>query len=393
MAKKNNGIKYWLGKIHLWGGLVSGIVVFIVSITGCLFVFEEEIRDLTLRKYRFVEPSKSARVSLATIETEAKRAFPDKKIDQVRVFSDATRAVIVKLADAKAKPAKGNKEEKEYRKEAFGFNPYTGALLGRYNLEYDFMHLVEDTHKSLLLGETGKWIIKINVVVFLVMLLSGLYLWWPRKRNQRRFAFTVNFKSKFQVLNYSLHNVLGFYFLLPLFVITMTGIWWAIKPVQKITYAALGQKMPEQKKTISIYQPGKVFSPDDALSSVALAYGGWKEAHINFAKNDKETIKVNLKYPYQIYKKSNVFEFDQYSGAVLKTELFKDYSTADKLKHSNRDLHTGQNFGFAGKLLAFIASLFAASLPVTGFLIWYQRKYKKVSKKVSSAKKNQLAMA
>lgn len=91
--------------------------------------------------------------------------------------------------------------------------------------------------------------------------------------------------------------------------------------------------------------------------------------------------RINLKYPYGIYKKSNVFEFDQYSGESLKIELFANYGTADKIKHANRDLHTGQNFGILGKLLAFLASLFAASLPVTGFLIWYQRKYKKVAPK------------
>lgn len=389
MAKKNDGVKYWLGRIHLWGGLVSGIVVFIVSITGCLFVFEEEIRDLTLWQYRFVTPAETARVPLATLEALAKKEFPGKQIEQVRVFSDASRASILKLVDANSKARKG----KENNKEAYGFNPYTGALLGKYNMEHDFMHLVEDMHKSLLLGETGKWIIKVNVVVFLVMLLSGLYIWWPRKKNQRKFAFAINFKSKFQVLNYSLHNVLGFYFLLPLFLITLTGIWWAIKPVQKLTYAALGEKLHEPKKLSSKFESGKKFSPDMAFNQVSTQYRGWKEAHINFAKDEKEPVKVNLKYPYEVYKKSNVFEFDQYSGKILKAELFENYSTADKIKHSNRDLHTGQNFGLLGKLLAFAASLFSASLPITGFLIWYQRKYKKVSKKVVPAKKSQPAMA
>lgn len=189
-------------------------------------------------------------------------------------------------------------------------------------------------------------------------------------------TFNLQLKGKFQIVNYSLHNTLGFYFLLPLMLITLTGIWWAIKPVQNLTYAALGQKMKEPKKLASTFQQGLKFSPDDALASVATQYAGWNEAHINFAKNAKEPVKVNLKYPYEIYKKSNVFEFDQYSGKMLKQELFADYKTADKIKHSNRDLHTGQNFGIIGKLLAFFASLFAASLPITGFLIWYQRTYK-----------------
>jgi uncharacterized iron-regulated membrane protein len=382
---KTSSLKKLLGQIHLWGGLVSGIVVLVVSITGCLFVFEEEIRNFTQKEYRFVEPQNTTKASLSDISEVVAKEFPNKKIEQVKLFADASRSTIVKLVDAKAVDKKANqkadKEEKEPKKEAYGFNPYTAQLLGKQDLEHDFMHAVEEIHTSLMLGETGKWIIKANVLIFFVMLLSGLYLWWPRKKNQRKMAFNLNLKGKFQVINYSIHNTLGFYFLLPLMLITLTGIWWAIKPVQKLTYSALGQKMKEPKKAISTYQAGLTFSPDDAFGSVATKYAGWKEAHINFAKNEKECVRVNLKYPYEIYKKSNLFEFDQYSGKILKSELFADYKTADKIKHSNRDLHTGQNFGILGKLLAFFASLFAASLPITGFLIWYQRKYKKAPKR------------
>jgi uncharacterized iron-regulated membrane protein len=382
---KTSSLKKLLGQIHLWGGLVSGIVVLVVSITGCLFVFEEEIRNFTQKKYRFVELQNTAKASLSDISEVVAKEFPNKKIEQVRVYADASRSTIVKLVDAKAVDKKVNKkadkEEKEPKKEAYGFNPYTAQLLGKQDLEHDFMHAVEEIHTSLMLGEVGKWIIKANVLIFFVMLLSGLYLWWPRKKNQRKMAFNLNLKGKFQVINYSIHNTLGFYFLLPLMLITLTGIWWAIKPVQKLTYSALGQKMKVPKKVVSTYQAGMTFSPDDAFGSVATKYAGWKEAHINFAKNEKECVRVNLKYPYEVYKKSNLFEFDQYSGKILKSEFYADYKTADKIKHANRDLHTGQNFGILGKLLAFFASLFAASLPITGFLIWYQRKYKKAPKR------------
>ncbi|MDZ7878348.1 MAG: PepSY-associated TM helix domain-containing protein [Saprospiraceae bacterium] len=271
-------------------------------------------------------------------------------------------------------------EEQEPKKEAYALNPYDASLIGRWNLERDFMWYVEDMHKTLFLGEVGKWIIAANVVIFLTMLLTGLYLWFPRKKNQRKTAFNLNLTGKWQLVNYSLHNTLGFYFLLPLFLIALTGIWWAVKPVQKGVYAALGEKMMEKKKKQSVFEENKVFTPQNAFQAVNDKYVGWNEAHINFAKNDKDIIKVNLKYPYAVYKKSNVFEFDQYSGKIIHTELYADYKTGDKIKHANRDLHTGQNYGIVGKLIAFFASLFAATLPITGFMIWYHRKYKKSKK-------------
>ncbi len=375
MAKKSNKnqLKYWLGKIHLWGGLVSGIVVFIVSVTGCLYVFEEEIRNLTQKEFRFVSPENSPKASLTTISDNLKAEFPDKKIEQIRIYADPSRTVMAKMVNAREAY---KKDEDKIEKQAYVVHPYSGKVMARKNLEHDFMHYVEKMHKSLLLGETGKWIIKVNIVVFLVMLLSGLYLWWPGKKNQRKAAFNLKLTGKFQLINYSFHNTLGFYFLLPLMIITLTGIWWAIKPTQKWTYAALGDQMKKEKKLTSTPVEGKSFTPDMAFAQVTGQYPGWNEAHVNFAKNAKEPVKINLKYPYEVYKKHNVFEFDQYSGKLLSAELYANYSTPDKIKHANRDLHTGQNYGIIGKLIAFFASLFSATLPVTGFLIWYQRKYK-----------------
>ena len=375
--------KKTLGKIHLWFGLASGIVIVIVSLTGCLYVFEEEIRNFTQHEYRFVAQSKANKVSLAVLAQTIQKEFPNKQIEQLRLFSDPTRSAIAKLVDTKTigKDGLGKKEKEEHEplKVAYALNPYTGALISNQDLEHDTMHYVEKIHKSLLLGEAGKWIIKANVLIFLAMLLTGLYLWFPSKKNQRKHAFKPKLKGKFQVINYSIHNVLGFYFLLPLLLISLTGIWWAVKPVQKITYAALGETMKEKKKPLSTYQAGAVFSPQQAFATVATAYPGWQEAHINFAKNAKECVRVNLKYPYQFYKKSNEFEFDQYSGKILYTELYANYSVADKIKHSNRDLHTGQNFGVLGKFAAFLASLFAASLPITGFAIWWGRRKKTIA--------------
>ncbi len=387
MATKENKtlFKYLLGRIHLWGGLGSGIIVFVVSITGCIYVFEEEFRNYTQQRYRFVTPLPDQRPSLTNIIHNMQEEFPAKHIEQIRLFEDPSKAAIVKITDQReSKNAKGREKSE---KQAFPVHPATGKLLSRHDLEHDFMHLVEDIHKTLLLGEAGKWIIRINIVVFLVMLLSGLYLWWPAKKNQRKTAFKPKLTGKFQIVNYSLHNSLGFYFLMPLLLITLTGIWWAVKPVQKWVYAAFGA--PDQKPAKYLSEPSaeKIFDPEATFKHVANGYAGWNEAHLNFPKNASDPFKINLKYPYEIYKKQNVFEFDRYSGKLLASQLYDDYSTADKIKHANRDLHTGQNYGIVGKLLAFFSSLFAASLPVTGFLIWYQRKFKAKRKpaKVASA--------
>ena len=381
--------------LHLWLGLASGIVVIVVSITGCIFVFEEEIRNVTQKEYRFVQPELRAKITPATAISILTKQFPEKEIEQLRLFSQPDRTMIARLVDPEKihhkKTGKHKKKDLEDDEEnvkartIVSLNPYSGQILGPWNMESDFLHTVEEMHKTLLMGEVGKWIIKVNIVVFLTMLLSGLVLWFPRKKNQVKNAFKMKFDAKWQRINYDFHNVLGFYFLIPLFLITLTGIWWAVKPSQKLVYAVLGEgKKAEPKKVISIRPanfPAAKFSPAEALETVSARNAGWKEAHINFAKKPNDPIRINLRYPYQIVRKQNVFEFDQYSGQLLKSEYYKDYTTADKVKHANRTLHTGQAFGLFGKIIMFLASLFSATLPVTGFLIWYQKKNKKNNKK------------
>jgi len=385
MAKSS--FKNITGKLHLWLGLASGVVVFIVSITGCIFVFEEEIRNVTQKEFRFVRPVPAQKISVGEVVQILKKQYPKKYVEQIRMFSGSDKAVIAKLVDRSSitvsKPEKGKKkpgedeEENEEAKTVVSLNPYTGEVLGPWNMDSDFLHTVEQIHKTLLLGDAGKWIIKFNIVIFLFMLLSGMVLWFPLKKNQVKNAFRMKFDAKWQRINYDFHNVFGFYFLVPLMLVTLTGIWWAVKPSQKLVYAMFGNGKKEEKKVVSNIQSQSMFSPVEAFESVAFKYPGWNEAHVNFAKKETDVVKINLRYPYQIVRKQNVFEFDRYSGKLLKTEFFKDYSGADMVKHANRSMHTGQAFGLFGKLLMFLASLFAATLPITGFLIWYQKKNKK----------------
>jgi len=85
-----------------------------------------------------------------------------------------------------------------------------------------------------------------------------------------------------------------------------------------------------------------------------------------------------MQYPYTIIRKQNQLFFDQYSGDVLKKTLYEKYTTYDKISRSNYQLHTGDipGLGIGSKIIFFLASLFAASLPVTGFLIWWGRNKK-----------------
>lgn len=73
-------------------------------------------------------------------------------------------------------------------------------------------------------------------------------------------------------------------------------------------------------------------------------------------------------------------QYDQYTGRLLKTSTFKDKKNGEKIEYLNYDIHVGRILGLPGKILAFFASLVSASLPITGFYIWWGRRKKKLKK-------------
>ncbi|RZK90429.1 MAG: PepSY domain-containing protein, partial [Hymenobacter sp.] len=186
-----------IGKLHLWLGLASGLIVLIVSLSGAVFVFQDEIRDLT-QPWRKVEVQAQPMLLPSVLQAAATKAQPGFAASWT-TYNGPDRSTAVYLS-------KG--EEVYY---AF-LNPYTGQVLKVQNLKSDFFTVVQYLHMYLLLPPAiGKWVVDIAVITFVIMLISGLVLWWPRNKAARKQRFSVKWDASPKRRNYDLHNVFGFY--------------------------------------------------------------------------------------------------------------------------------------------------------------------------------------
>lgn len=366
-------IKKIFGKVHLWLGLISGAVVFLVSITGCLYVFEEEIRTFQFKnRHELSELPSGRKLSIGSLADIIEVSGISNEIKKIHWFPQALSKYEVHLV---------------HGRRAY-INPYTGKMSIVYNP--DWLWYVEKLHTSLLLGEFGKWVIRINILIFLILLLTGLYLWWPAKKARRKQAFSVKTNGSFKRLNYDLHSVLGFYGLIILLLITLTGMWWSFDWYKHAVYALLGETYEKPKPVmidnvkVDLYKKNTLVL-NEVFDSALFNYPGAREAHIEKGKNNNQANRIRLEYPSGLYKKRNEIFYHPDNGDILETRLYKNYSAGEIYKHVNYEIHTGRGFGLLGKLVAFMASLFAASLPLSGFYIWYGRTYKK--RKALPAKK------
>ncbi|EMR01000.1 PepSY-associated TM helix domain-containing protein [Cesiribacter andamanensis] len=368
-------INDWL---HLWLGLGSGIIVFIVSITGCLYAFEEEIKD-ALEPWRFVEAQAMPFVP------------PSQLLDTARLYMPGQTPTGLTYSNREGAAAVGyfGSENGKRTFTAIFMNPYTGQFLQKQQTlggdGFDFFRFVIDGHRALWLPyEIGRPIVGIGTLVFVVLLVTGLVMWWPKraKKSEYRKSFTIKWRGSFKRVNYDLHNVLGFYSLLLALALGITGLVWSFAWFADALYFATsgGQSRPEHSHPHS--DPSKAgVLPADSISVLDKAW------YLTLAQEPRaqgfylEPVPAEADDPIEIiayqdkgsWYNRNEYYYDQYSLEPLRMQgdRYAQASLADQLMMLNYDIHIGAVGGFPGKLLAFFISLICASLPVTGFLVWW----------------------
>ena len=376
-------IKKIIGKLHLWLGLSSGLVVFIISITGCIYAFQSEIQNL-IQPYRFVEYEEKAALPPSQLRAIAEKELPGKKIHAV-LYAKPGNAAQVIFYDF----------DPEYFYLVY-LNPYSGEVLKVKDENADFFRIVLMGHFYLWLPpEIGQLIATSATLIFLVMLISGIILWWPKNKKATKQRFKIKWRARWRRKNYDLHNVLGFYITWIAIILATTGMVFGFQWFAKGVYAVAGGEKellyiePFSDTTQMIAQAD--ISAGDKLYYKLRAENPTAEMmEVHVPETASAPILVTVNPDDKTYWQTDYRYFDQYTLKELPVNHIygrsKEAKAADNLLRMNYDIHTGAIIGLPGKILAFFASLIAASLPVTGFCIWWGRRNKnKVEKENVSA--------
>lgn len=367
-------VKKFVGKIHLWLGLTSGLLVFLIAITGCLYAFQWEIQEL-LQGYRHVETRNEAFLPPSTLREIAERELPDRKIHGIQYEGNA-RAASVIFYDY----------DPLYYYIVY-VNQYSGEVLKVKNMQHDFFYFVLQGHYYLWLPPAiGEPLVSIATLVFVVMLISGMVLWWPKKKKAKQ-RFRIKWDARWRRRNYDLHNVLGFYAMAIALVLALTGLVWGFEWFGSAVYrAAGGDKEMQYEEPASPSGPAMLATlPIDKLwMQLREVYPDVDLLEVHVPESDTSAIAVTVNPDRLTYWKADYHFYDQNTLEEVPSHQvygrFEKADAADKLIRMNYDIHTGAILGLPGKVLAFFASLICASLPVTGFYIWYGRNYKKSSR-------------
>ena len=223
-------------------------------------------------------------------------------------------------------------------------------------------------------------------------MISGLFLWWPRnnKNWKQRLKLDWNAKTRWKRKNFDLHTVVGFYVSTFGLIFAFTGCVMAFNWFYFIAYKATGGSndprfvIPESETRL-VVEKDAAPKYDQLIPMLYDVYREAKSFELHYPENDSTSVLVEVSNSKGLYYNMDYLFFDQNTLAEIETPSiygkYKNASFADKVIRMNYDIHIGAIGGIVGKIIAFLASLICASLPVSGILLWYGRKYKKAKVK------------
>ncbi|WP_134088892.1 PepSY domain-containing protein [Olivibacter sp. XZL3] len=372
-------MKKWIGWIHRWLGLFSGIVIIIISLSGAVYVFVDELKALCYPERLFVPVSDLPAQPLAVLKNTAQKAVGNNiRISRCDIYPSPNRSWVFRAMKTNPNGI-GHWEYYTYYYRIY-VNPYNGKVIYVEDTRKEFFQLILNLHTDLLLGhKIGKPLVGFSVLIFILLLLSGMVLWWPRKNKKHLWkqALTLKWNARFKRLIYDLHNVLGFYIFLPALVIALTGTVFAFSWMDKSVYALFsGGHARTERRPPSDIRP--LPSTDQALNrafqDVKCRFPDADMLSIRFGDGHGNPYDFQIRLcPGRTYH-FHWFFYDSFYGTLLYSYSTNDLNRAEKVRAINFDLHVGSFAGLPGKILALCICLVCASLPITGFILWRKRK-------------------
>lgn len=360
-------IIFWM---HLIFGLSAGIFIFIMCVTGALLSFEKNIIQFAERDMRAVEiPSENARrLPLNDLVGKVIEAKPNAKPSNITYQKDKSAAASVALG----------------REGQVFVNPYNGEITGEgaTNLR-SFFGIVEDAHRWLAFSgggrQVGKSLNDAANLLFLMLAISGVYIWFPREFTRRHLAPILWFRrtNSGKARDFNWHNVFGFWSSLVLILLTITGVIISYQWAGNLLYTLTGNDLPpQQQQNQPNQQTEQAFVlPENLENSLQTAenHTNWKTISLRLPiVKDSAVFTIEEGIYWNILARSTL-TVDPKTAQISKWEPYGGQNTARKLRSWARFTHTGETGGFIGQLIGFVACIGGAVLVFTGISLAIRR--------------------
>jgi uncharacterized iron-regulated membrane protein len=371
-SSETNALYRTLWRWHFYAGLFVIPFIVILALTGAVYLIKPQIERFEERHFRDL-PVMGAVTPSAQVQA-ALGAFPGARFDHYRLPAQSGDAVLVHLALADG----GTMRDV--------FVSPQGQVLGSLDANWRIAELTSRIHGSLLIGEAGNWMVELAASWAIVMIFTGLYLWWPKnKHGGRGLAGTV--WPRRRTFLRDLHAVTGFWVAGLALVLLLSGLPWA--NVWGDAFTAVREKAgwvqgKQDWKTNSATHgehdhSAMMHAPQSRIASVSI------DTIVKLAQVEQLAFPVIVQPPGKKEfwtVKSNAqnrplratLTYDPSGGRLLSRETFADRHPIDRVVGYGIAWHEGQLFGVFNQLVGLATAVALLTMAVTGFMLWRRRR-------------------
>ncbi|MEO6689316.1 MAG: PepSY-associated TM helix domain-containing protein [Dokdonella sp.] len=350
-----------LFRLHWIAGITAGLVLGVVGFTGGIVGCEEAV-------LRWLNPPLHAAAENRSVlppdrwVTLARAAYPESSVRNV-AWAGAGEAVRLRIVRDGGRGIE------------IALDPHDGKVLG-VPRGTEFFASVEQLHRTLAAGPVGKQIVGASTLAMIVMIVTGIYLRWPRRTLSVSAWFKPNLRAHGRGFLWQLHAVAGTWLLAFYLCAALTGLWWSYDFYRSAVNAIAGVPTPTKRPppaTLDKNAPG--LSVDRAWSAFLAAVPDATLA--SFSPSAKADAPLEIRYQTSSSEHDrawNTIKVDLQSGEVVANESYSDQPRGRRFVAALFPLHSGSFFGVGGRTLMAIAALLMPFFSITGLWLWLLRR-------------------
>ncbi len=344
-------MRRWIFRVHLWCGALAGAFFVVLGLSGSVLAFEAPLDRLLHAKLSHVAPSQHA-LPLDAILRSIKMSFPSDDVVAV------TFAPSPKLSWEVALPSG-----------IVYVNPYTGQVLGQRQRGQTILGLAGEIHVRLATGTIGATIIRWSNLMGLLLLISGVGLWWPNRRI--RFGGLDGSRRSWS----DLHLAIGAIFFTFLFIAEGTGALISFEGPIRHAIQTLHDRNPVPASQVMATPPSQgsgAIGPDDALATAKAALPRDTPARIQMPAYGGTYKVLMTEHRFPGPDAERLITIDPHSGQILSVSS-EDRPSIDRFFEVNEAIHTGSFLGIVGRTLVALAGMMILPQAISGLFMWWKR--------------------
>ncbi|MGM0835133.1 MAG: PepSY-associated TM helix domain-containing protein [Bacillota bacterium] len=383
------GIYQTMWRWHFYAGIIFAPFLIILAFSGGVYLFKPQIESYLYQDLYFVEETKETSLSVNAQLDKVIEEFPNIAVTRVSFFDEENRSTkFSTMQDGEAI--------------SIFVDPYTGKVMGELPVEKELMTIFVKLHSELLVGGTiANRLVELAACWAIILLITGLYLWWPRNRASIWGTVLPRLRSKGRVFWRDMHAVPAFWLSLGLMVLILTGLPWSgvmgeqINRVATATntgYPAFSFSFGEKPESVTVTKevaeevpwatenipvPASTSNQYvpltlNEVSAIAVDREVQKPYNISMPQGERGvyTISTSHSKPFD----NATLHVDQYSGAVMTDVRYEDYGLMGKAITLGIALHEGKLFGLANQLLGLILCIGLIGMMISSLIMWRKRK-------------------